>query len=90
MTRFLIALLALLGLAAQAPACARVSDARHAVGVVAAERAGMPATAAHVSGLALAVPAKPAAPVLAAQVHHAYAAPVAPSPALPGIDRSHE
>lgn len=90
MTRFLIALLALLGLAAQTPGYARVTEARHQTRIVSVEQlAGQPGAAltsafkASVSWRASErTPASPAA---------AYIAPWAVvSPVLYGIDRAHE
>ena len=89
MTRFLIALLALLGLAAQAPACARVIEARHQVSV-SVERVAVQ------QGIALASVFKATASSRAAErapsvLTAHYIAPWAVvSPVLYGIDRAHE
>lgn len=90
MTRFLIAFLALLGLAAQAPACPRLADSRPAVGLVAAQRVVTRASSAVAVGLLMPVPARAGRPAITPAVGLAIPAHVLRAPVIPGIDRAHE
>lgn len=90
MTRFLIAFLALLGLAAQAPACARVAMARPEVGCVAAQRTVCRVGGAVVSGQTARIVARAASPAATLPAGPVRPALVTASPVLPGIDRAHE
>ncbi|MBC2670659.1 hypothetical protein ACFOON_15050 [Novosphingobium piscinae] len=90
MTRFLIALFALLGLAAQAPACARVSSARAEVGLVAAPRVAVRTANAVVVALASRATARFAEPQRPDPAPRTGPLGALRAPVLPGIDRAHE
>lgn len=90
MTRLLLAFLALLGLAVQAPASARVIVAQPAVGCVAPSGLACHHGSATVAALVAAV-AQPTGNRAARQPQPAPKAVPAPrAPVLPGIDRAHE
>lgn len=90
MTRFLIAFLALIGLAAQAPACPRLVEARPEVGLYAGQRVTAQARQAAVAGLLLPVAPHSVRPVATLAKGHPFPALIARVPVLTGIDRARE
>lgn len=90
MTRFLIALLALLGLAAQTPAYARATEARHQAGIVSvAQLAGQPGVALP-SAFQGSMSWRASERIPATSNAHYIAPWAVVSPVLYGIDRAHE
>ncbi|WP_298200180.1 hypothetical protein [Novosphingobium sp.] len=90
MTRFLIAFLALLGLAAQAPACPRLVETRPEVGLYAAQRVAAQARQAAVAGLLLPAAPRAVRPLAIPADGRPVAALMARVPVLTGIDRARE